>query len=155
MFVFVCVYAMTVGAKNFALVYFSQQLVHRHFRVLANAERFVATYVVEIKRGRMRVVPTRRAAALSLNLIKQITPYLLKRLRYQLFRRRIVPAFRRAKFLPSACWRKQRGASRAIYFHSTVSFPMPTLANGHQKIKQLRDDDARLAPPLAPAHRPC
>lgn len=82
MFVFVCVYAMTVGAKNFALVYFSQQLVHRHFRVLANAERFVATYVVEIKRGRMRVVPTRRAAALSLNLIKQITPYLLKRLRY-------------------------------------------------------------------------
>jgi hypothetical protein len=73
---------MAVSAKNFALINFCQQFVHRHFRVLANAEQFVAAYMVEIKRGSVRVVSAYRAPAFGLDFVNQVSARLLKRLRY-------------------------------------------------------------------------
>jgi len=76
---------MTIRAKNFALIDFSQQLVQRYFRVLADTELFVTMNVIKVKRSRMRVVPTYRAAALRFDFVYQVTTRLLKRLRYQFF----------------------------------------------------------------------
>jgi hypothetical protein len=72
---------MAVGTKNLTLVYFGQQFVHRHFRVLANSKRFTTLNVIEIKRRRMCGIPTYNATAFSFNFVNKIAPRLLKRLR--------------------------------------------------------------------------
>jgi hypothetical protein len=61
--------AVAISAKNFALGNFSQQFVHGHFRVLANAKQFVALYMVEIERRRMSVKAAHCTTMLSLDLV--------------------------------------------------------------------------------------
>jgi adenylosuccinate synthase len=69
---------MTVGAKNVAFLYFSQQFCLRHLRVLANIKQFFAAHMVKVKRRRVRIIPANATAFRRFNTIYQRTPRNLK-----------------------------------------------------------------------------
>ena len=93
MSIFVGMHAVAVGAQNFALSYFIQQLFQRDFWVLANTEIFSAFNMVEVQRCGMRVISASRAASLHFYAVNNVTPRLLKLLCVGFFAWGVISAF--------------------------------------------------------------